>query len=843
MIKSSTLRVTPSANGISIWSADIFGSPEAARLRTFLTRAFSVPEVEDIELRRAASFGRIRYAAAGDPSGIWKRLGRALRGQGDAGSDAEQAIERFRAVDADQVYLGAEPARSIRVSRIGDVLTTWRVSERSEGRLRLWHPFLRNRRDVVFRLEEELGAILGIEDFHASVLTGRVSIRFDAQSLTLDHLARELEKAWPRLVDGLEGPPSRTRFVAAAGLLGLAAAGQYVTPAVRPIALAGMTLYSSPNVVSAAKQLTRGEVGLSALYSTGLAFMLIGGSPFVAAIFATLMQFWPELGRSKLVRSQRRLFRGQRRLPLWARLAHPEQGELEVSVHALRGEDRVVVRGGDILPVDGIIESGYASIVGQPPIGPGQTRDVSKGDLVSAGAYVRDGRLTVRVVSAGEQTTASYLSSLLPHATLAALPSAQEAERIANRNAKPALTLSALGLLLTRTLRIAQATIRPDYATGPRLSAQLSALRGIAHGLQQGVLFRNVAALDRLAAIDTYVIDDSAELARRGVEVAQLQTVSGVSSEQVGLYASTASLGLQSEQGAALRSLVARSRREAPKALVQQAGVIRYRDDDGSLIELATTPYLSAWEIEIPEGLQTSPARRGKKSRPKEDVQRGHFLADPALRPLWVLRNSTVIGGVTFARSGEPAGAKLVHALRAQSPSVRIVYVAPEGDAKAHVLAAALGVQHVQRGAGQLASSDLIRGLGGSTLWIGDGSLPAAREAMAASTVSASVAPLSRARDDAADVLLPVDGLAALPALMELAHAHARRLQRDYRAVYATNLLAVAGGLFARATSLQAGLMSHFATGLIYARHARGLDRLARHAETKREHLERLLPQ
>src|SRR5207244_2954079 len=144
---------------------------------------------------------------------------------------------------------------------------------KNQNTLSLSHPVLRNRRDVVLRVEEELSAILGVEAFRASAITGSVSIRFDQSQTTAERVTRALEKSWPRLLEGIDGPPSRTRLFAAVGLTGLAYVGQYLVPPLRPIAVAGVTVYSSPNVVKAAKQLTRGKIGVSAVYTTGLTFM------------------------------------------------------------------------------------------------------------------------------------------------------------------------------------------------------------------------------------------------------------------------------------------------------------------------------------------------------------------------------------------------------------------------------------------------------------------------------------------------------------------------------------------------------------------------------------------
>jgi cation transport ATPase len=838
MSKSSVMRIAPGTDGVSIWSSEIFGSAELARVRDFLSRTFSVAAVDGVELRRTKSFGRIRYRAATDPAQIWKQLSRALTAPGVSSPLSEASSAPAQRLDAGWLYLDGSDATPTQISRVGDTLTTWRVRHHSDSTLQLWHPVLRNRRDLVFRLEEALAATFGVEDFRASALSARVSIRFDKRALTSGRLASELEKAWPSILQGVDRPPSRTRFVAAGGLLGLAFTGQFLVPALRPVAVAGVALYSSHNVVGAVKELTRGQIGLSAMYATGLGFMLIGGMPFASTVFAVLMQSWPQLAHQKIVRSQRRAFAGQRRRPAWARIPQPDGTDVEVSVDTLRKDDRIVVRSGDTVPVDGVVLEGSAAVVYEAPFSAERVGDKVQGDAIAAGAFVRDGSLTIRVERVGAATVASYVDSLLPHSEIASLPSSFEAERIANRNAKPALALSAASLLLTRTLGPSQALIRPDYATAPRLSAQLSAIYGIADGLQQGVLFRNPAALDRLVYADVYVIDDSARLEQQRIEVASVLTVKGVSVELVVGYALAARRISRSEQSRALAAFASRTKTKPSQAsaLARFAGVTRYRDGHGSAIEIATSRYLAASGIDVPASLQPVAQPRAKAAARHVQTDLSHV--PHALHPIWVLRDEEVLGVISFERGRELIGSQVVTALKLQNKRARIVYASGGAEADAQAVADKLGIEFSRAGLRPAAKADLIRGLGRQTIWIGDGSSPELREPIAASTVSISVGALSDSRQDAADILLP-QGLDALPELIELGRAHERRLADDYRAVYTLNLLGVAGALFARFNSLQAGLLSNVGTGLIYVRHARQLERLAIRAEAERAQLKR----
>jgi cation-transporting P-type ATPase C len=824
MIKTSAFRIALSSDGISIWSPDIFG--EVSLVRSFLARAFAVSEVGEIELRRAESFGRIRHDGAAHPAGIWKKLSQALASAEEPPSTSQSDPAARRSVDAGFLYLDGPRARRIRVSRIGNALSTWRVRQKSDDKLSLFHPVLRGQRDVVFRLEEELSSIFGVVDFRASTIAGSVSIHFDRTATTAERVARALEKAWPRLLEGIEGPPSRKRFFAALGLAGLAYTGQYIVPALRPLAVAGVTLYSSPNVVKAAKQLTRGEVGVSALYATGLTFMLFSGLPFTASVMASFMQLWPQLAHRKLVASQRRIFAGLRHRPAWARLVGADGTEVEVDADSLRKDAIVVVRKGEMIPVDGVVESGSAIVVNPSPLHDLQLERRTKGQAVVAGTLVRGGELAVRVERAGSQTLASQIASLLPHQQLMPSPSVLEADRKADRNAKPALALCAFTLLLTRTALPAQAAIRPDYATAPRLSAQLSAVEGIAEGLLRGVLFKNPAALDHLTAVDLYVIDATAGLDRRQMQVAKVETVEGVEPDTTIGYALAAERANRSELSQALSAIAARRKLEPVKSLSvhRHAGATRYRDRAGHKIEIVTSDYLSAAGIEPPAHFRTVLVRRAARG------PEGVVAKDETSSSLWVVRNGKVIGVISFSRTGEIVGKPLVAALAARDPRARIIYASGDGTAGSRQLARTLGIEFSERA----ANDDRPRRHRGSALWIGDGRDPDVRRSIAASTVSASVAPLSEPFDDRADILMPRRGIFGIPDILDLGRIHASRIEVDYRTVYGANLLGVGGAFVVGLNTLHVGLLSNVGTGLVYARHTLALSHLASAAERRR---------
>jgi cation-transporting P-type ATPase C len=827
MVKSSPLRVALGEGTISIWSDEIFGGPETSRVRAFLVRAFGMGEVEDIELERASSFGRVRYSPVPDLASFWQRLSRALRtGATEARAAGERRDEPGAidagAVDLDAVGKAGAGTHAIRIHRIGRVLSTWRLLHESDTALRLTHPLLRNRRDVAFRVEEEIRALLGVREVRANHLTGRVAIRFERPGTNAERVAVALEKAWPRLLEGLEGPPSRTRLFVSAGLVGLAYTGQFVVPALQPVAVASVALYSSPNLVAAARGLARGEIGLPVLYSTSLTYMLMTGMPFASAVMAVFTQAWPQLTYRKLVTMQRRLFSRQRRRPL-AAVAVRDGGEYEVAADNLVKGDVIVVQKGETVPADGVVEDGAASIA-PPAFDRTELDDRAPGDAIAAGTVVVDGRLRIRVERPWAQSPAHFVNSLLPHSKIAGLPASTEAERVAARNVKPALAASALALALTGTVAPAQAVIRPDYATAPRLSAQLTALGSIAKGFRRGILFRNPAALDRLASITTYAIDASAGLERRLLQVVKVEAVRDVSPDAVVGYALAAHWQTRGERSGALDAFAIKrgaAVMSIPR-LAYRSGVTRFQDATGKTIEIAGPGYLAASKLQVPERFHTVLARRNAEQRLRPESGRAEEAR--MLRPIWVIRDGAVIGTVSFARTGGVVGKEVVAALALLHPQARVVYVAPAADGPAHAFARSLGIEFSSETPGIELGGSVQRE--NRVLWIGDGSAPGARDAMAGTAVSLSVAPLPRIRDDVADILAPARGHESVRDVVVIGRSHAAAIADDYRTVYTLNLLGAAGALFGGLTSLPVGLISNFGTGIAYARHALALNRL-----------------
>lgn len=612
-------------------------------------------------------------------------------------------------------------------------------------------------------------------------------------------LLGDLERAWPRLLEGWTSPPAAPRLVFAGSLLTVSAAA-LVTPALQPVALAGIILYGLPNFFAAVRQLFRGRVGVPAMRATRLVFFLLRGVLVRSSFMSTLTESWPAAGRDRTVASQRRLLAPYRRRPRVAWLVLEDGASIEVPVDRIEAGDLIRVRRGETVPADGTLEQGLVATADAAATAAGPV-DKEPGDPIRAGELVLDGEALVRVARAARRSTAALIEAQLPHGPFARLPAIDEADRIAERNAKPALALAFTVLATRRMIRPAQGILQPDYVTGPRLSAEFGAQQAFVAALRAGVLFRRPAALDRLAEVETIVLDASAPLVEERLEVGRIVSAGPPEAELIAC-AAVALHGSPSETARALRARTGSL--PAPAGVRRRAGIASWQDRSGHRIDVATAAYLAA------AGFDDAVPRGGAAPR----------------RSIWVLRDGKRLGRIDFRSAPARPAREAIDRLRAACGSAtRVLLLSGAGDRAVSRLGAALDADLALGRLDARQRAGAIRDLGGPSLWIGDGTLPDSAAAIAASDVSLSTA--HPAEEEQADGIL-LAGLGAAAEARALAGSYRAAVRADYRIVYAANVAAVVGAIGANFGVLPAGLVSNTGTALVYARRARALQRIER---------------
>jgi heavy metal translocating P-type ATPase len=185
-----------------------------------------------------------------------------------------------------------------------------------------------------------------------------------------------------------------------------------------------------------------------------------------------------------------------------------------VSVPAaeLKAGDLVVVYPGEMIPVDGEIVDGHATIDQKTITGEGLPVSRGKGEAAFAATVIREGQITVRALRVGAATTAGQIVRLVESAPIGDTRMQNHAERLADRLVTPTLALAAGTAAVTGDFNRFLSLVIVDYGTGIRVAAPTSVLASMTHAARAGIIIKSGGHMEKLADVDTVVFDKTGTL-------------------------------------------------------------------------------------------------------------------------------------------------------------------------------------------------------------------------------------------------------------------------------------------------------------------------------------------
>jgi Cu2+-exporting ATPase len=185
-----------------------------------------------------------------------------------------------------------------------------------------------------------------------------------------------------------------------------------------------------------------------------------------------------------------------------------------VSVPAteLAAGDLVMVYPGEMIPVDGEIIDGHATIDQKTITGEGLPVNRGKGEAAFAATVIREGQITIRALRVGSATTAGQIVHLVESAPIGDTRMQNHAERFADRLVTPTLGLAAGTAAVSGDFNRFLSLVIVDYGTGIRVAAPTSVLSSMTHAARAGMIIKSGGHMEKLADIDTIVFDKTGTL-------------------------------------------------------------------------------------------------------------------------------------------------------------------------------------------------------------------------------------------------------------------------------------------------------------------------------------------
>ncbi len=375
--------------------------------------------------------------------------------------------------------------------------------------------------------------------------------------------------------------------------------------------------------------------------------------------------------------------------PKTARRLKGDSADEEISLDAVAPGDRLRVRPGDKVPVDGTLLEGHSSLDESMVTGESMPVTKDKDARVIAGTINRSGSFIMRADRVGRDTLLAQIVKMVASAQRSRAPIQRLADQVAAWFVPAVIAVAVLafaawalfgpeprfafGLVAAVSVLI----IACPCALG--LATPMSIMVGVGRGAQTGILIRNAEALERMEKVDTLVIDKTGTLTQGKPKVVAISPASGFDETQVLRLA--ASLERGSEHPLAAAIVAAAAERKLDLVTVRGfdapagKGVIGMAEQQR--IALGNDKFLA--ELNIDTG-----ALADEADRHRHDGATAVFLAV----------NGKAAGLIAIA---DPVKATTPDALKALiTDGIRVVMLTGDNRITAQAVAARLGLTEIE---------------------------------------------------------------------------------------------------------------------------------------------------
>ena len=285
-------------------------------------------------------------------------------------------------------------------------------------------------------------------------------------------------------------------------------------------------------LVSMIRDFLDGRVGVDAVAFVSMSAALLLGEGLAAAVVAVMYAGGNVLEDFAVVRAERNLKSLVDRAP---RIAHRRRGNAfeDVAIDQVAVGDTILVRAGEVIPVDGLVASPTATIdesalTGEPIPVTRREREAARSGTLNAGETFE---LTA-TTTAGESTYAGIVR-MVTAAQTAKAPFIRLADRYALLLLPVTLAVAGLAWALSGDPIRGLAVLVAATPCPLILAAPVAFIAGVSQAAQRGILIKGGGPLEALARTHTVMFDKTGTLTVGGARLVAIETAPGESADEV----------------------------------------------------------------------------------------------------------------------------------------------------------------------------------------------------------------------------------------------------------------------------------------------------------------------
>ncbi|TIN12719.1 MAG: copper-translocating P-type ATPase, partial [Mesorhizobium sp.] len=471
--------------------------------------------------------------------------------------------------------------------------------------------------------------------------------------------------------------------------------------------------------------------------------------------------------------------------PKTARLIGADGTEKDVPLDSVKTGDRLRIRPGDAVPVDGIVHEGRSAIDESMITGEPLPIEKSEGDSLTGGTLNKNGSLIMRAEKVGAETTLSRIVEMVAKAQRSRAPIQGLADRVSFYFV-PAVVLVAIIAFIVWSLfgpepslafaivsAVSVLIIACPCALG--LATPMSIMTATGRGAHAGVLIKEAAALERFASVDTLIVDKTGTLTEGRPRLTDVVAAEGIAENE--LLALAATLEKGSEHPLAEAIVEGAAERGAKLAGAENFEAITGKGVAGTVSGRKVALGNAAMMADL--GVDTAPVSASAEA-----------LQAEGKTAMFVAVGGKLAGLVAVA---DPVKATTAEAIKAlHDKGLRIIMATGDNERTAKAIAGRLGIDEVRAGLlpdQKAALVDELRARGAGIAMAGDGVNDA--PALAGADVGIAMGTGADVAVESAGITLVKGDLNGIVRARTLAQATIRNIRQNLFFAFLYNVLGV----------------------------------------------------
>jgi len=385
-------------------------------------------------------------------------------------------------------------------------------------------------------LEAVLESISGVESVRINTRAASVVILYDGCSTSRNAIITRLAGLPADSING------KGKAKTLHSILSLIFRGGYVfslfflPPTIRA---AAAVVFSVPVLTDGIITLWTRGVKVEVLDGAAVLFCLVRRDFYTAASIVFLLsagEYLEELSENRTTGLLKSLLKPQVE-KIWIEL---DGQELEIPIDHAKIGDRVICGPGELVPLDGVVLSGEASINTSSITGESVPVHVEHGTEIFSGSVIEEGRIIFEAQRVGRDTAMARISTFLENSLRYESQSQKTSEDLADKLVPVTFGLGMGLLVVTRDLEKAASVLTVDYSCAIKLANPVAVRVAMFTAAKQGVLLKGSQAMDGLARINTLVFDKTGTLTRGQLKVTDTYGLNTFSDDELLVLAASA---------------------------------------------------------------------------------------------------------------------------------------------------------------------------------------------------------------------------------------------------------------------------------------------------------------